>query len=44
VVRADDCIDAETGELVRVPKDDPASQTSLNLRGDNPVYQPLSAE
>ena len=43
VVRADDC-SANTGELIRVPVDTPKKQVSLNLDGDNPVFQPLAAE
>ena len=45
VVRADDCFGSATGELLRLsaanPRDD---QTSLKLKGDNPVFQPLAAE
>ena len=45
VVRADDCFGSATGELVRLPVDNPRDdQTSLKLRGDNPVFQPLAAE
>ena len=43
VVRADDCFGSATGELIRVPLDDPKSQRSLKLNGDNPVFQPLAA-
>ncbi len=44
VVRADDC-GAATGELVRLPVASPRDdQTSLKLKGDNPVFQPLAAE
>jgi hypothetical protein len=41
VVQSDDC-NAATGELVQFPVDDPQSLRSLNLSGDNPVFQPLS--
>ena len=45
VVRADDCFGSATGELLRLaaanPRDD---QTSLKLKGDNPVFQPLVAK
>jgi beta-lactam-binding protein with PASTA domain len=45
VVRADDCFASATGELLRLsarnPRDD---QTSLKLKGDNPVFQPLATE
>ena len=43
VVRADDCINSATGELIRLPLDNPKAQRSLKLNGDNPVFQPLSA-
>ena len=33
-----------TGELVRLPVADPKAQTSLELNGDNPVFQPLAVE
>ena len=45
VIRNDDCLGADTGELLRVAaanaKDD---QQSLNLSGDNATFQPLLAE
>jgi beta-lactam-binding protein with PASTA domain len=44
VVRADDCLGSETGELIRVPVRTPKQQVSLKLKGDNPVFQPLAAE
>jgi beta-lactam-binding protein with PASTA domain len=44
VVRADDCLGSATGELIRLPLDDPQKQTSLKLSGDNPTFQPLAAE
>jgi beta-lactam-binding protein with PASTA domain len=43
IVRNDDCR-SEVGELLRVPIDTPEKPVSLNLNGDNPVYQPLAAE
>jgi beta-lactam-binding protein with PASTA domain len=42
VVQSDDCFGAATGELLQFPADDPQSLRSLNLAGDNPVFQPLS--
>ena len=44
VVQADDCIRAATGDLVRLPVDNPSDQQQLKLGGDNPVYQPLAVE
>jgi dipeptidyl aminopeptidase/acylaminoacyl peptidase len=44
VVQSDNCIDAATGDLLRVPIDDPSKQVQLKLGGDNPVFQPLSVE
>jgi beta-lactam-binding protein with PASTA domain len=44
VVQADDCFAALTGDLVRLPVDDPDAQQQLKLGGDNPVFQPLSVE
>jgi beta-lactam-binding protein with PASTA domain len=44
VVRADDCFGSATGELIRLPLDNPKDQRSLKLSGDNPVFQPLAAE
>jgi hypothetical protein len=44
IVRADDCFASATGELVRLPVDNPKEQVSLKLTGDNPVFQPLAAE
>jgi Tol biopolymer transport system component len=44
VVKADDCIGAATGELVRLSAADPTDQQQLKLGGDNPAYQPLSVE
>jgi dipeptidyl aminopeptidase/acylaminoacyl peptidase len=44
VVRADDCFASATGELLRLPVDNPKQQVSLKLTGDNPVFQPLAAE
>jgi beta-lactam-binding protein with PASTA domain len=43
VVKSDDC-GSVTGELIRLPVDDPKDQRSLRLSGDNPVFQPLSAK
>ena len=43
VVRSDDC-GAVTGDLVRVPIDDPSRQVLLKVGADNPVFQPLSVE
>jgi beta-lactam-binding protein with PASTA domain len=43
VVRADDCFGSATGELIRLPLDNPKDQRSLKLSGDNPVFQPLAA-
>jgi hypothetical protein len=42
VVQSDDCFGTATGELLQFPADDPQSLRSLNLAGDNPVFQPLS--
>ena len=42
VVRADDCTGSPTGELIRLPPDNPKDQRSLKLSGDNPVFQPLT--
>jgi len=44
VVQSDDCIQAATGDLVRLPAGDPTEQQQLKLGGDNPAYQPLSVE
>ncbi len=47
VIRSDVCIGAggsETGELLRLPIDDPKDQQSLGLNGDNATFQPLSAD
>jgi hypothetical protein len=44
VVQADDCLSAATGDLIRFPADDPSAQQQLKLGGDNPVFQPQSAE
>ncbi|MET0768367.1 MAG: PASTA domain-containing protein, partial [Solirubrobacteraceae bacterium] len=45
VVQADDCFVSETGELVRISAADPQQdQQSLQLNGDNPVFQPLTIE
>jgi beta-lactam-binding protein with PASTA domain len=44
VVRADDCLLAETGDLIRLPVANPGEQVALSLKGDNPVFQPLAAE
>ena len=44
VVRADDCFASATGELIRLPVDNPKQQVSLKLTGDNPIFQPLAAE
>jgi beta-lactam-binding protein with PASTA domain len=44
VVQADDCLGAATGDLVRLPADNPSDQQQLKLGGDNPVFQPQSAE
>jgi hypothetical protein len=44
VVRSDDCFNSPTGDLVRVPIDDPSRQVQLKVGGDNPVFQPLSVE
>jgi beta-lactam-binding protein with PASTA domain len=43
IVRSDNCFTAATGELIRLPLDDPSAQRSLKLSGDNPVFQPLAA-
>jgi hypothetical protein len=42
VVRADDCFDSATGELIRLPLANPEDQRLLRRRGDNPVFQPLA--
>ena len=42
-MRADNCFSSATGELIRLPVDDPKAQRSLKLSGDNPVFQPLAA-
>jgi dipeptidyl aminopeptidase/acylaminoacyl peptidase len=42
VVRADDCFNSATGELVRLPVDSPRDQKSLKLGGDNPTFQPIT--
>jgi hypothetical protein len=42
VVQAGDCSAAPTGELVRLPVDDPKQQKQLRLEGDNPTFQPLT--
>jgi beta-lactam-binding protein with PASTA domain len=45
VVQADDCLNSETGELVLIDAANPQQdQQSLELEGDNPVFQPLSLE
>jgi len=44
VVQADDCTGSDTGELVRLPVDDPKQQQQLRLGGDNPTFQPLTIE
>jgi Tol biopolymer transport system component len=44
VVQADDCLTAATGDLVRLPVDNPSEQTQLKVGGDNPVFQPQTAE
>ena len=44
VVQADDCLGARTGDLVRFPANDPSAQQQLKLGGDNPTFQPASAE
>jgi hypothetical protein len=44
VVRNDNCLASDTGELIRLPVDDPKDQQSLRLSGDNPTFQPLAAE
>jgi beta-lactam-binding protein with PASTA domain len=44
VVQADDCLTASTGDLVRFPANDPSRQEQLKLGGDNPTFQPASAE
>jgi Tol biopolymer transport system component len=45
VVQADDCFAARTGELVRISAENPQQdQQSLELDGDNPVFQPLTIE
>jgi beta-lactam-binding protein with PASTA domain len=43
VVQADDCINAETGDLVRLAVANPKDQQQLKLGGDNMAFQPLSA-
>jgi hypothetical protein len=42
IVRNDDCFSSETGNLIRLSPRDPKDQTSLNLAGDNPVFQPIT--
>jgi dipeptidyl aminopeptidase/acylaminoacyl peptidase len=42
IVRSDDCFSSETGNLIRLSPRDPKDQTSLNLSGDNPVFQPIT--
>jgi hypothetical protein len=42
IVRSDDCFSSETGNLIRLSPRDPKDQTSLNLAGDNPVFQPIT--
>jgi beta-lactam-binding protein with PASTA domain len=44
VVQSDDCLTASTGDLVRFPANDPSAQQQLKLGGDNPTFQPASAE
>jgi beta-lactam-binding protein with PASTA domain len=45
IVRSDDCINSDTGELIRLSVTNPREdQDSLKLNGDNPVFQPLAAE
>ena len=44
VVRADNCLNSVTGNLVRVPRKTPKDQRSLRLDGDNPAFQPLTVE
>jgi len=44
VVRADNCFNSVTGNLVRVPVDKPRQQRSVRLEGDNPSFQPLNVE
>ena len=45
VVQADDCFLSETGELVRISAENPQQdQQSLQLNGDNPVFQPLTID
>jgi Tol biopolymer transport system component len=44
IVRADECLAAPTGDLLRLPVGDPKSLTALKLNGDNPAFQPLAAE
>jgi beta-lactam-binding protein with PASTA domain len=43
VVQADNCLTAPTGLLLRVPLDNPSQQRKLRLVGDNPSFQPLTA-
>ena len=43
VVRGRGLLGWPTGELIRVPLDNPKDQSSLKLNGDNPVFQPLAA-
>jgi hypothetical protein len=44
VVRNDDCLGTETGELIRLSIANPKVGRSIGLRGDNPTFQPLAAE
>ena len=44
VVRADNCLNSVTGNLLRVPRKTPKDQRSLRLDGDNPAFQPLTVE
>jgi beta-lactam-binding protein with PASTA domain len=44
VVQADDCLRAATGDLVRLPVDNPSDQRQLKLGGDNMAFQPLTVE
>ena len=44
-MQADDCFASETGELVRISAENPQQdQQSLELDGDNPVFQPLTID
>jgi hypothetical protein len=43
IVRSDDCIRSDTGDLLRVPVTG-NTQRSLRLEGDNPAFQPISVE